>query len=450
MNWTRVKTVVIGGKDRQKAPEKRWFRLDNAAKIYPAIMHSRHSSVFRLAALLREQVNPELLQQALDLTMPRFPQFAVRLRRGIFWYYLETCHKPALIEEDVHNPMRPWSRKDARSYLFRVRYGERRIAVEFFHVLTDGYGASVFLRTLLAAYLSLQGIACPTGEGIGILDVSQPPAEAEMEDAYKRFSNFKVIRRPRETRAFRLQGTILPGHHLQIICGVSPADQVAEAARRFRVSVTELLVGVYLYQLYQIQQQGGYHTDDPVRVSVPINVRRYYPTKTVRNFALYANPGIEPAFGTYTFEEVLKLVHHFMRYTINEKYLNAMMCANVAPEKSIFLRLSPLFLKNMAMRLVYSWTGESRFTSTVSNLGLVTLPDVMAGQVERLEFMLGPSRYNPVNCAVISTGNQIVIQFSATMEETDPQRAFFRHLVRLGIPVRVESNRIWEEKEENR
>ncbi|MDD4745323.1 MAG: alcohol acetyltransferase, partial [Eubacteriales bacterium] len=223
------------------------------------------------------------------------------------------------------------------------------------------------------------------------------------------------------------------------------ADPVSQAARRFKVSVTELLVGVYLYQLYQIQQQGGYHTERPVRVSVPINVRRFYPSQTVRNFALYANPGIEPAYGSYSFEEVLGLVHHFMRYTINEKYLNAMMCANVAPEKSLLLRISPLPIKNLAMRLVYTWTGESRFTSTVSNLGVVNLPPEMASHVERLEFMLGPSRYNPVNCAVISTNGQVVIQFSATMEETDPQRAFFRHLVRLGIPVRVESNRDWDE-----
>ena len=113
-------------------PEKRWFRLDNAAKIYPAIMRSRHSSVFRLAALMHEQVDPEKLQKALYLVMPRFPQFAVRLRRGMFWYYLETCNKPALIGEDVNNPLRPWSRMDAKSYLFRVRYGDRRIAVEFF------------------------------------------------------------------------------------------------------------------------------------------------------------------------------------------------------------------------------------------------------------------------------------------------------------------------------
>ncbi|NLO36750.1 MAG: hypothetical protein GX112_10440 [Clostridiaceae bacterium] len=419
-----------------------WYRLDNAAKIYPAIMRTRHTTVFRLAALMRAPVNPDQLQQALDLTLPRFPQFAVRLRKGIFWYYLETCHKPALVEEDVNNPLRPWSRADARSYLFRVRYGDRRIAVEFFHALTDGYGASVFLRTLVAAYLSLQGVAYPAGDGI--LDVRDAPTEAEREDAYRRFSNFKVILRPRESRAFRLQGTLLPVQQLSIICGICPADQVSAAARRFKVSVTELLVGVYLYQLYQIQQQGGYHTERPVRVSVPINVRRFYPSQTVRNFALYANPGIEPAYGSYSFEEVLGLVHHFMRYTINEKYLNAMMCANVAPEKSLLLRISPLPIKNLAMRLVYTWTGESRFTSTVSNLGVVNLPPEMAAHVERMEFMLGPSRYNPVNCAVIAANSQVVIQFSATMEETDPQRAFFRHLVRLGIPVRVESNRDWD------
>ena len=425
------------------SPARTWYRLDNAAKIYPAIMRTRHTTVFRLAALMREPVNPDQLQQALDMTLPRFPQFAVRLRKGIFWYYLEACHKPALIEEDVNNPLRPWSRTDAKKYLFRVRYGDRRISVEFFHALTDGYGASVFLRTLVAAYLALQGVNCPAGDGI--LDVRDTPTEAEREDAYKRFSNFKVIHRPRETRAFRLQGTLLPGQMLSIICGVCPADPVSQAARRFKVSVTELLVGVYLYQLYQIQQQGGYHTERPVRVSVPINVRRFYPSQTVRNFALYANPGIEPAYGSYSFEEVLGLVRHFMRYTINEKYLNAMMCANVAPEKSLLLRISPLPIKNLAMRLVYTWTGESRFTSTVSNLGVVNLPPEMASHVERLEFMLGPSRYNPVNCAVISTNGQVVIQFSATMEETDPQRAFFRHLVRLGIPVRVESNRDWDE-----
>ncbi len=162
----------------------------------------------------------------------------------------------------------------------------------------------------------------------------------------------------------------------------------------------------------------------------------------MRNFALYANPGIEPVYGEYTFPEILKLVHHFMRYTINEKYLNALMGANVSPEKSWLLRMAPLPLKNLAIRLVYSWTGESRFCSTLSNLGIVEMPEEMAGHVDRLEFMLGPSRYNPINCAVLSSGAKTVITFSATSQETGPQRAFFKHLVQLGVHVLVESNRL--------
>ncbi|MEA4889802.1 MAG: hypothetical protein VB070_10105 [Clostridiaceae bacterium] len=423
----------------------RWYRLDNAAKIYPVIMRSRHISVFRLAALMRDPVDPRQLQTALEQTLLRFPYFAVRLKRGAFWYYLESCANPPAVEEDVQNPLRPWSIRDEQGYLFRVRYDGRRISAEFFHALTDGYGGLVFLKTLIAAYLAQQGVQCPPGGGI--LDLHGEPEASEMEDAYKRFSNFRVTRRPRETRAFHLQGTIMPGHNLHIICGILPIDRVAAVAGLYHVSVTEFLVGVYLYQLYQIQQQGGYRITAPVRVSVPINIRRFYPTGTLRNFALYANPGIEPAYGVYDFEEILQLVHHFMRYTVNEKYLNALMCANVAPEKSMLLRLSPLPLKNLVMRLGYGLTGESRFTSTLSNLGIVKMPEAMSGQVERLEFLLGPSRYNPVNCSVISTGNNLVIQFSATMTETDPQRAFFKHLIRLGLPVKIESNQICQTNE---
>lgn len=422
----------------QKPVRVNWYRLDNAAKIFPVIKRSRHGAVFRLAVTLREPVDPEILQQAVDKTLRRLPFFAVRLRHGLFWYYLESLNRRALVEEDVHDPMRPWSRNEDKSFLFRVRYSNRRIAVEIFHALTDGYGASVFLRTLTGAYLGLQGVAYEPGHGV--LDLDQPATESEMEDAYNRFSNFRVVRRPHETKAFRLQGTIRAGHHPNIICGTLPTDRIAEVAKSYHISITELLVGVYLYELYLIQQQGRFDTLSPVRISVPINVRRFYPTDSLRNFALYANPGIEPAFGTYTMEEIFGLVHHYMRYTINEKYLNALMCANVGPERNMLLRLSPLPLKNLVMRLAYKLTGDSRFTSTLSNLGVLDLPEGLKPHVERFEFLVGPSHYNPVNCAVTSYENQMVINFTGTMDETDPQRYFFRRLVQLGIPVRIESN----------
>lgn len=433
----RNKTSDRGGR---RHPIARWYRLDNAAKIYPVIMRSRHISVFRLSAVLYQEIEPDRLLAALRNTLKRLPFFAVRLRKGVFWYYLESCQLPVTVEEDVINPMRHWSVRDEKGYLFRVRYGQKRIAVEFFHALTDGYGGLVFLKTLTAAYLSLGGSQYRPGHGV--LDLNADAQPEEMEDAYRRYSDFRVTRRPAETAAFHLQGTILTGHQLSMITGICSAGQVAEVAKRHQVSITELLTSVYLYQLYRIQQRGGFQIDRPVRISVPINVRRYFPTRTLRNFALYANPGIEPALGDYSFEEILLLVHYFMRYTINQKYLNAMMGANVRPEKNWLLRLAPLKLKTLAMRIVYALVGESRFTGTLSNLGAQTMPEEISGQIDHFEFQLGPSRLNPVNCAVISLNDNLTIAFTSTMQETDIQRAFFQHLVELGLDVTVMSNQI--------
>lgn len=424
---------------RRARPDDRiWYRLDNAAKIYPAIRVSRHVSVFRVQAVLRQPVDPILLQTALDQTLPRFPFFEVSLKRGFFWFYLEAAKSRALVEPDVNNPIRSMRNEDVRHHLFRVRYGDRHIAVEFFHSLTDGYGASVFLKTLTGVYLQLCGLATTPGQGF--LNVQDPPDPSEAEDAYKRFCTFRVVRRPSESRAFHLQGTQRPGHHIRIITGVVSVRAVREKAKELHVSITELLTACYLDQLYQIQQQEGLQAERPVRVSVPINVRRFYPTPTLRNFALYANPGIEPAYGEYTFDEILQLVHHFMRYTITEKYLNALMCANVQPEYNWLMRLTPLPLKTLAMRLVYTWTGESRFTTSMSNLGATDVPDGFADAIERIDFMLGPSHLNPVNCGVVSFGDQLSVTFTSTMAETDVERAFFKKLISLGLQVTVLSN----------
>ncbi len=417
-----------------------WYRLDNVAKIYPVLASSRHLTMFRVAANLNVQVDPALLQEALETTLHRFPFFAVRLRRGLFWYYLEANPHRPLVEEDVENPLRPLHPGEQLGFLFRVRYTDRRISVEFFHALTDGYGAMTFLKTLIACYLNLAGHPVEPSPESGILDIKSQPDSSEMEDAYKRHASNRKPRRPAATRAFHLQGTYRPGHHLQVITGTIPLEPLAKVAREHKVSITEFLVSVYLYQIYRIQQQGGFRIDDPVSISVPIDMRRFFPSQTLRNFFLFAIPGIEPAFGEYTFPEVLQAVHHFMRFTINEKYLNALMAANLGPENNRLLSLFPLPIKNLVMRLVYRMTGEASFSAIFSNLGVHHLPADMADWVDRIEVLLGPSRCNPVNCGLITTGNNVVISLTSTILETDFQRAFFRHLIKLGVPVRIESN----------
>lgn len=417
-----------------------WYRLDNVAKIYPVLARSRHLTMFRLSATLTIPVDPPILQQALNQTLERLPFFAVRLRRGLFWYYFEANPHPARIEPDVRQPLRPLIPGEQGGYLLAVRYTDRRIAVDFFHALTDGTGATVFLKTLVACYLNLAGHPVQPNPALGILDSQAQPDPAEMEDAYKRYAHFRKAHRPKLSRAFQLQGTLTPSHHLQIISGTMPVDALSRVAHAHKVSITELLVGIAMYQIYRLQQLGGYRIDAPVRISVPINMRRFFKSQTLRNFFLFALPGIEPAFGDYTFDEVLQTVHHFMRFTVNEKYLNALMAANVQPENNWLIRISPLILKNLILRLIYATAGESNFSATFSNLGVQNLPPGMAHWIDHFDFLLGPSRSAVVNGGVISSQGKVVINLTGTILETDFQREYFRHLVQLGIPVQIASN----------
>lgn len=423
---------------RRSESGPRWFRLDNAAKIYPVIMNSRHPTVFRVGALMREPVDPVLLQRAAEQTLPRFPAFKVRLRAGVFWYYLEENRARFSVAPETPAPCRRFTRRDNNRYRLRVLYHDRRIAVEIFHSLADGAGGMIFLKTLVAQYLRLRGT--PIGYSDTILDVGAAPDPEELEDAYARHANFRVIRRPSESLSYHLDGSRLGEGAVSIIVGSMPLDRMLEQARDHKVTLTELCAAMLIDEIQQIQQRDWRHQRRPIRVSVPVNMRRHFPSATVRNFSLFANPGIEPAFGVYTFEEVVSQVHHFMRYNMTAKNLNALMCANVRPERSALLRVTPLPLKTLAMRLAYYRSGESRYTTVLSNLGDVAMPQEMSNQIERLDFMLGPSRQNPVVCAMMGSNGRLLITFTATIRETELQRGFFRRIVDWGIPVTVESN----------
>ena len=70
-------------------PDSQWYRLDNAGILYSALQREEYSAIYRFSALMTEPVRPAALQNAIDRVLPRFPSFAVRIRRGLFWYYLE-------------------------------------------------------------------------------------------------------------------------------------------------------------------------------------------------------------------------------------------------------------------------------------------------------------------------------------------------------------------------
>ena len=292
-----------------------WYKLDLSANVYPTLQRKNFSNVYRISLSLNENVQPDILQKALDMTLSRFPTFQVALRKGLFWRYLEPNHRPGpFVQADIANPCMPMHFKSNNRYLIRIYYYEKRISLEVFHSLSDGTGALHFLKTMTAVYLRLLGHDIPNKEGV--LDINAPHDPEELEDAYLRYATSKTGRPRSQGRAYRVRGTKEPFYTLNIICGVIPVDKLRAVSKGYGVTITEYLNAVLLYALLQKQKAEKPFREKPVTLAMPVNLRSFFPSKTLRNFISMVYPSIDPRMGNYTFEEILAHVHNYMRYPV--------------------------------------------------------------------------------------------------------------------------------------
>lgn len=426
---------------RKKAEHRDWYKLDLSAIVYPTLQRRDFSSVYRLSVLLKEEVQPDVLQRALDLTLPRFPTYKAAIRKGLFWRYLEPNDRPGpFVQEDVKNPCQPMYFKANNRYLVRVYYFRNRIALEAHHSLGDGTGGMCVLQTLTATYLRLLGNDGIVNEGF-VLDINDRPDEEELEDAYMRYASAKVCPPRLEEKTYRVSGTAEPFYTLNIIDGIMSVSQVMEVAKKYNATITEYLNAVLLYALLLKQQEDGGHRLRPVKIAMPVNLRRFFPSITLRNFITMIYPGVDPRLGDYTFEEIVLQVHNYMRYHLNEKLLRGDITTNAATQRNPFIRVVPLFIKDFVVRLFYTRVQDRNSSAGLTNMGVLKVPEGMKPHIERFDIYMGQPFSRRTNCAVISFEDILTINFASSIVETDVERHFFQRLVRDGIHVKIESNR---------
>lgn len=417
-----------------------WYKLDLSAIVYPTLQRRDFSSVYRLSVVLKEEIDPQLLQQALDLTLPRFPTYKVAIRKGVFWRYLEPNNRPGpFVQPDIQNPCMPMHFRSNNRYLIRVYYFRNRISLEAHHSLGDGTGGMCLLQTLTATYLGLLGHRI-TPSGF-VLDINGRPDPEELEDAYMRYANAKVCPpRPAE-KTYRIRGTKEPFYTLNIVDGVMSVSEVMAVAKKYGASITEYLNAVLLYALLQKQAEEFHLRLYPVRIAMPVNLRRFFPSKTLRNFITMVYPSIDPRLGEYTFEEIITQVHHYMRYYINEKFLRGDITTNAATQRNPIIRLVPLFIKDFVVRTFYSRVQDKNSSAGLTNMGALKVPPEMKPFIDRFDIYMGQPFSSRTNCAIISYEDTLTINFASSICETDVERFFFRKLVQDGIHVTIESNR---------
>lgn len=417
----------------------RWLPLDNAAKIFPASMRATWSNVFRISITFSEKVDPALLQKVLCRVAKRFPSVCVRLRRGLFWYYLEESPVCPPVMKESCQPLLPMRKKEMRKLALRVLYYENRVAVEFFHALTDGSGGMVFCKTLAAAYLSERyGISIPSDNEI--LLPEEKVDQEELEDAFLRYAGARPAKRDTDP-AFHLTGQMEPDGFLHDTCAELSLSDALSLAREKGVSLTTYLASALCYSICRIQKRRvSEEKERPVRIQIPVNLRRHFPSRTLRNFVAVYNVGMEKGETDAQFDEILHRIHHQMGLFNTPRSLRATFTANVNSEKGIGIRLVPLFLKNIVMRAVFDRVGESLACLCLSNLGPQSLGEEMDQYVQNFDFIIGPQAKAPYNCGVVSFGNKLRIHLVRNTKEPELEREFFAFLKSQGLTHSLESN----------
>ncbi|SPP30904.1 alcohol acetyltransferase [Brochothrix thermosphacta] len=416
---------------------EKWYQLDNAAKVFPSVTSERNSSVFRVAAILKTEVKPEALKEAIKITLLRYPMFTVQLRKGVFWNYLDDNQKELKIEEEQDFPCSTIHTEQNNGYLFRVLYYKKRIAVEMFHALTDGNGAIEFLKTLLYYYFKNNGNSFTVGSGI--LTAESTNSLAEAEDSFQRYYKPCYVETTENQKAYHIKGMPFNTPGTNVTHGVVSAAALNALAKKENVTITALLTGILIYAIHQTRVQYD-RKNQPIVVAVPVNLRKAFPSKTLRNFFGVVNIGVFVEKET-TISSIIKRCNSMLVHKTSKEHLQNLIYNYVSLERKKSAYFVPLFLKSYFMNIGFQKLGENKKTISMSNLGRVNFPPEMADEIEALETIMYPTKNSPLNCSLCTVGDRMTITFARNIVDVDILQFFFTYLSKeLELDVEIYSN----------
>lgn len=416
-------------------PSLLWFSLDDSAKIYPMSLEHGNMPLFRLSAYMAKDVIPELLQMALTFTIKRFPSFATTLKKGIFWHYLDTSKRRFVIHEENDTPCQPLKVGRSGSQSFRVIYYKNRISVEFFHVLTDGVGGMEFLKVLLSEYVRLTGTTI-LDRG-SIFDVHATPEIEEMRNEFARIPHSSSTSGLINKRVLQMNGSLSRVKPNQIIHFKMDSTKLRAKAKEYNTTVTIYLLAL----MFQVIKASTDSLTGDVSVQVPVNMRKYYPSKTLRNFAMYSSIKMDIAEIKTTSELIESITEQLADKGSKEKMSEMVTSANKIVTS---IKLIPLFIKLPIAKKLYGFLGDQAFTSTLSNLGVIDMPKEYFEHILSMDFVLGTAPNNRAICGLITYNNVTTLSISKMTKDPTFEEKYYELLTKDGLLIDVEGSGIYE------
>ena len=414
-------------------PEK--LRLDNAANIYPASMSKHYCSLYRMKATLTEHIDKDILQEALLAASERIPTFRCKLKAGAFWWYLRRVRKNPQVRPV--KPLKAFNFADQDGLLYRVSASGRQIYLDVFHALTDGFGAMSFLLTLTGEYIRKR-----YGESISYnslaLDPKDRPVYAEVEDSFKTVFSGRHGQLEKNVDAYHIRGAAMPFGAVKDLRVSMPMSRISEVCRQYSCTVTDLLTGAMLFALQEEHREDtSARKRSVLKVSVPVNLRPIYNSRTIRNFSSYVNLGIDVKDGYLTFSQIVAAVKAQKAHDISLAELEPKIAANVELEEMLLVRCLPLAVKHPVIDIINLLHGDRFCSQTLSNMGRVDVPAEMQKYITDLDFILGRQRGNSGAASCVGYNGRLNLHLTRKIARDSFEFSLLRLLSSLDIPTNV-------------
>ena len=416
-----------------KESKLEWRRLDNSAKIFPISAGKKYSTVFRLSVLLKEKVNPKILEKAVNIALDEYQSFRVRMKTGFFWYYLEYNPKKPIIEEERDYPCQYINPKTNNNYLFKVTYFENKINIDIFHSLTDGNSGNVFFREIVYNYLELLHPDVFYGER------KTRKLEYDTEDSYMKNYDKKAKSNASSRRAYMLGGKKIKLGAVSAIHEIIDLHTLKDECQKYEATITQYLTAVLIYSIYE-ENYKRYNGKKPIKVCIPVNLKKYFPSKTISNFFSYITVEAKMRKDNLdTFEKMLQFVKEEFKKKLAEEEIMKTMSANVKLGINPLIKIIPLELKKTLVRLSYIEIRKYT-TITFSNIGRIGIIGKYKDYIDYFLMLIAPEPVEKIKCSSCTFENKMVFTFTSILNDNRVEKRFYQFLMQKGIHVEIESN----------
>ena len=411
-----------------------WRKLDDQAKVFALASNRKYSSVFRLSVILKEKIDADILQKALDSALIKYQAFKVRMKRGLFWYYFQENEKNPIASIENEYPFKKVNTKQNNYYLFKVTYFECKINIDFFHALTDGNGGGEFFKQIIYKYLELK---YPNDfEKSKQVDLILEDSENAYKKNYKKNS-----RKTPFPKAYTMRGELLPKGEVGINHFNINVQQIKKCSKDKESSLSMYLVAMIAYSIYESNYKIN-NGNKPINLCVPINLKKYFSSETISNFFSYMMISLKLKNDkTYKFDDILEMVKNEFEKKFKIEKIIETMSSDAGMTNKLWVRIVPLFLKKLAVR-IGSLEMKKQFTMTISNIGKIEIDNKYRKYIEKFFVILSPDWVEKVKCGICSYENDLVVTFGTLLNDVSLESKFKELLLENNIQFEIEGNEV--------